>query len=171
MEKQIKKAKILLQNPSKISKRNKFLKTTGKSKTEINKELIEKTKMLLGIKGYYTNLDNIDNIDSKTVIKLYHNLWNVEKAFRMAKSDLKTRPIYHRKEKTIKAHILICFMALAVGEYIEIKSKLSLQRVLKIMKTAVDVKIKDEVTGQIINIPAYLSTQLKTLLQKLNVTY
>ena len=62
-------------------------------------------------------------------------------------------------------------MALAVGEYIEIKSKLSLQRVLKIMKTAVDVKIKDEVTGQIINIPAYLSTQLKTLLQKLNVTY
>ena len=160
MEKQIKKAKILLQNPSKISKRNKFLKTTGKSKTEINKELIEKTKMLPGIKGYYTNLDNIDN---KTVIKLYHNLWNVEKAFRMAKSDLKTRPIYHRKEKTIKAHILICFMALSVGEYIEIKSKLSLQRVLKIMKTAVDVKIKDEVTGQIINIPAYLSTQLKTL--------
>ena len=160
MEKQTKKAKILLQNPSKISKRNKFLKTTGKSKTEINKELIEKTKMLPGIKGYYTNLDNIDN---KTVIKLYHNLWNVEKAFRMAKSDLKTRPIYHRKEKTIKAHILICFMALAVGEYIELKSKSSLQRVLKIMKTAVDVKIKDEVTGQIINIPAYLSTQLKTL--------
>lgn len=160
MEKQTKKAKILLQNPSKISKRNKFLKTTGKSKTEINKELIEKTKMLPGIKGYYTNLDNIDN---KTVIKLYHNLWNVEKAFRMAKSDLKTRPIYHRKEKTIKAHILICFMALSVGEYIEIKSKLSLQKVLKIMKTAVDVKIEDEVTGQIINIPAYLSTQLKTL--------
>jgi len=168
MDSQITKAEKYLDTPEKATKRIKFLKNSDKMKVEINKGLIEKNTILLGIKGYYTNLDDIDN---KTVIKLYHNLWNVEKAFRMAKSDLKTRPIYHRKEKTIKAHILICFMALAVGEYIEIKSKLSLQRVLKIMKTAVDVKIKDEVTGQIINIPAYLSTQLKTLLQKLNVTY
>jgi len=168
MDSQITKAEKYLATPEKATKRIKFLKNSDKMKVEINKGLIEKNTILLGIKGYYTNLDDIDN---KTVIKLYHNLWNVEKAFRMAKSDLKTRPIYHRKEKTIKAHILICFMALAVGEYIEIKSKLSLQRVLKIMKTAVDVKIKDEVTGQIINIPAYLSTQLKTLLQKLNVTY
>ena len=171
MDSQITKAEKYLATPEKATKRIKFLKNSDKTKVEINKGLIEKNTILLGIKGYYTNLDNIDNIDSKTVIKLYHNLWNVEKAFRMAKSDLKTRPIYHRKEKTIKAHILICFMALAVGEYIELKSKLSLQRVLKIMKTAVDVKIKDEGTGQIIDIPAYLSTQLKTLLQKLNVTY
>jgi len=148
LDSQITKAEKYLATPEKATKRIKFLKNSDKTKVEINKGLIEKNTILLGIKGYYTNLDNIDN---KTVIKLYHNLWNVEKAFRMAKSDLKTRPIYHRKEKTIKAHILICFMALSVGEYIEIKSKLSLQKVLKIMKTAVDVKIKDEVTGQIIN--------------------
>ena len=104
MERQIKKAKILLQNPSKISKRNKFLKTSGKSKIEINKELIEKTKMLLGIKGYYTNLYKAKN---KTIIKHYHNLWHVEKSFRMAKSDLKMRPIYHHKVESVKTHILI----------------------------------------------------------------
>lgn len=168
MDSQITKAKKYLTTPERATKRIKFLKNSDKTKVEINKKLIEKNTILLGIKGYYTNLDILDD---KTIIKLYHNLWNVEKAFRMAKSDLKTRPIYHRKEKTIKSHILICFMALAVGKHIELKSKISLQRVIKILKTAMDVKVKDDISGKIVTIPAYLSTQLKDLLQKMNITY
>ncbi len=168
MDSQIIKAEKYLNTPEKATKRIKFLKNSDKTKLEINKKLIEKNTILLGIKGYYTNLDVLND---KTIIKLYHNLWNVEKAFRMAKSDLQTRPIYHRKETTIKAHILICFMALSVGSYIELKSKLSLQRVVKIMKSAIDVRIKDEITRQIINVPAHLSTQLIDLLQRLDVTY
>lgn len=168
MEKQIKKAKILLQNPSKISKRNKFLKTTEKSKPEINKELIEKTKMLLGIKGYYTNLNKLKN---KTIIKHYHNLWHVEKSFRMAKSDLKMRPIYHHKIEAVKTHILICFMALAVGKFMELKTKISLARIIKLLKSVTEVRILDKVTNEEIILESKISNEIKKLLNSIDVSY
>lgn len=57
-------------------------KINKKLKIEINQELIEKTKMMLGIKGYYTNFYKLKN---KSIIKHYHNLWYVEKSFRMGK--------------------------------------------------------------------------------------
>lgn len=48
------------------------------------------------------------------IIKQYRNLWKIEKAFRISKSDLKKRPIFHRLEKRMKAHLLLCFMSLLV---------------------------------------------------------
>lgn len=168
MEKQIKKAKILLQNPSKISKRNKFLKTVDKSKTEINKELIEKTKILLGIKGYYTNLYKSKN---KTIVKQYHNLWWVEKSFRMAKSDLKMRPIYHHKAETIKTHILICFMALAVGKFVELKTKISLAKLIKLFKSITEARILDKVTNEEIILQSKVSNEIKKLLNAIGLSY
>jgi len=168
MEKQIKKARILLQNPSKISKKNKFLKTSGKSETEINKELIEKTKMLLGIKGYYTNLYKLKN---KTIIKHYHNLWHVEKSFRMAKSDLKMRPIYHHKVEAVKSHILICFMALAVGKFMELKTKLSLARIIKLLKSITEARILDKVTNEEIIFQSKISDEIKNMLNNIGVSY
>jgi transposase len=168
MEKQIKKARILLQNPSKISKRNKFLKTSGKSETEINEELIKKTKMLLGIKGYYTNLYKLKN---KTIIKHYHNLWHVEKSFRMAKSDLKMRPIYHHKVEAVKTHILICFMALAVGKFMELKTKLSLARIIKLLKSITEARILDKVTNEEIIFQSKISNEIKNMLNNIGVSY
>ena len=119
MEKQIKKAEDLLKEPSGI-KRTKFIKAKNNAAYELNQSLADKTQLLLGIKGYYTNLGH--EISDDMVIKHYHNLWHVELAFRIAKSDLQMRPIYHFKEKTVKAHILICFMALAVCKYMELKT-------------------------------------------------
>src|SRR5260370_11380734 len=115
MEKQITKAEKLLEKKEGL-KRTKFLMNKDKKKTEqiINTDLVKKTKLLLGVKGYYTNLTEEAN---KTIIDHYHNLWHVEQAFRISKSDLAMRPIYHFKKQTIEAHILICFMALAVCKY------------------------------------------------------
>jgi len=151
-----------------LPRKIKFLKTTAKTETVLNDELLEKTKILLGIKGYHTNLNQETN---ETIIKQYHNLWHVEKSFRMAKSDLQTRPIYHFKNKAIHAHILICFMALAVGSYMELSTKKSLQKVLKLLKDAVETKIRDKITGDIITIQPELSTELQELLTKLHFTY
>lgn len=168
MEEQLAKARMYEGKSDRLIRKVKFLKSMDKTKTAINEELIEKTKLLLGIKGYYTNLEKETN---ETIIKQYHNLWRVEKSFRMAKSDLQTRPVYHFKNKAIHSHILICFMALAVGTYMELSAKRSLKQILKLLKEAVEVKIKDKITGDIITIQPELSTELQELLAKLAFTY
>lgn len=100
MTRQMAKAEILLKNPSRL-KRVKFVKGKDKAEMELNNELIKKTELLLGIKGYYTNLP--ENIKNSTIIDHYHNLWHVEQVFRVAKSELEMRPIFHFKKKTIEA--------------------------------------------------------------------
>ncbi len=119
-EKQVEKAKSLLNQPSKV-KRVKYLKSDEK-KMELNEALIEKNKKLLGIKGYYTDIEE-SVADNATIISRYHDLYKIEQAFRVSKSDLETRPIFHFKEEPIKLHMLICFMALAVSKHIEISSE------------------------------------------------
>ena len=168
MEEQLAKARKYEGNADTLPRKIKFLKSLAKTKTVINEQLLEKTKLLLGIKGYYTDLDKETN---ETIIKHYHNLWHVEKSFRMAKSDLQTRPIYHFKNKAIASHILICFMALALGTYMELSTKKSLQKILKLTKEAVEMKIKDKITGDIVTIEPELSTELQELLEKLRFTY
>ena len=83
---------------------------------------LSKKKKLLGIKGYYTNLEE-KTVNNKTIIERYHELYRIEQAFKVSKTIYRARPIFHFKEQPIKLHILICFMALVISKHIEIKSK------------------------------------------------
>lgn len=166
MEKQIVKAEKLLQDND-IFKRTKFIKTDNKTKQFLNLDLIEKTKLLLGIKGYYTNLT--DETD-ETIIKQYHNLWHVEQAFRIAKSDLAMRPIYHFKRQTIEAHILICFMALAVCKYMELKTGKSTKKTVKLLRSITEARIKNKLTGEIIVMRQQLPEEVEQLWKTLSQT-
>ncbi|OGM99758.1 MAG: hypothetical protein A2817_00890 [Candidatus Yanofskybacteria bacterium RIFCSPHIGHO2_01_FULL_39_8b] len=107
MNKQIKKAESHVRTPGKM-RCAKFVSASADT-VSLNEALIAKTKKLLGDKGYHTNLKNISDAN---IIAHYRSLWNVEQSFRVAKSDLASRPIFHRKETSIKAHMLICVMAL-----------------------------------------------------------
>ena len=142
MEKQITRAEQILQYPGK-AKKVKFIKTTD-AKNQLNKELIDKTNILLGIKGYYTNLDK-KIISSELIIERYHQLYKIEQAFRISKHDLKTRPIFHNEENPIKLHLLICFMALAIAKYVEIKTNQSIQVFLSECKKITDARILNKV--------------------------
>lgn len=124
MNKQIEKAKAMLSQPSKV-RRIKFISNT-ENKMLLNEKLIEKTSKLLGIKGYYTDIEETV-ASSKTIIARYHELYKIEQAFRVSKNDLRTRPIFHFKEDPIKLHILICFMALVISKHIEINSAMSIK--------------------------------------------
>jgi transposase len=170
MEKQIKKAQALLNEPGKI-KRTKFLKNnaTGQTSLELNDALIEKTKSLLGVKGYYTNLE--DEIDNQAVIAQYHNLWHVEQAFRIAKSDLQTRPIYHFKKETVEAHILICFMALAVCKYMELKTNKSTKKIIRELKRVTDARLLNTLTGEEIIMRTKIGDEVRNLLEKLELPH
>jgi hypothetical protein len=86
-------------------KRNRFIALDGAVKS-VNRELEAKARDLAGLKGYVTNLAACPDgtpVTADFVIGSYHELWNIEKSFRMSKSDLQARPIYHRKRDSIEA--------------------------------------------------------------------
>ena len=102
-------------------KRNRFIALDGAVKS-VNRELEAKARDLAGLKGYVTNLAACPDgtpVTPEFVIGSYHELLNIEKSFRMSKSDLQARPIYHRKRDSIEAHLTIVFAALAVTRFIE----------------------------------------------------
>ena len=144
MDKQITKAKKLLEE-NEGTKRVKFIKNKDDEKTEqvLNTNLIEKTKLLLGIKGYYTNLT--DETD-KTIIDHYHSLWRVEKAFRIAKSDLEARPIFLHKKESIESHILIVFVSLCMSKAIELLTNFSIKKVRDMIWKILDIEFTDTFT-------------------------
>lgn len=144
MNKQIEKAKRQVQHPGKM-RRSKFVSVTGEKPT-LNEALIAERKKLLGVKGYYTNLEVVSDAD---IVAHYHGLWRVEQAFRIAKSDIASRPIFHRKEESIRAHILICVMALAISKYIEIKTGQSIRSVLDLCRSITDGALEYRATGEI----------------------
>jgi hypothetical protein len=164
MNRQIEKAKQVIESPSRTRK-TKFTKT-NKQQLELNEELIEKTKKLLGIKGYYTNLEE-KIADNKTIIERYNELYRIEQAFRVSKSDLQTRPIFHFKEEPIKLHILICFMALVISKHIEIKAGISIRRFLDEAKKIVDGQILNQMTGKTVSIKAEPTDKMKSIVGKL----
>jgi len=145
MEKQIEKAKSIIETPSK-SKKLKFTKSEGEE-LKLNQSLIEKTNQLLGLKGYYTNLMESE-VDNSTIIKRYHELYRIEQAFRIAKSDLQTRPIFHCKEEPIKLHLLICFMSLVVSKHIELQTGVSIRKFNTEMKKVTDARMINQITNK-----------------------
>jgi len=156
-EKQVAKAMLLIARKE-PGKRAKFVKKSpdGKSNFLLDEELKEKTEKLLGIKGYCTNIPE-DEISNEQIMTYYHDLWHVEQAFRMSKTDLKTRPIFHYTHEAIQAHVLLCFMALMMGKFLEIKTRLSLQRVRDILWSVHEAHIKDALTGKTITLQTNLT--------------
>lgn len=142
--KQLQKALYLLSHPGKIFKRSTPLTGNGKKKFRLNEALVEKHQLLEGIKLYKTN---ITQVPEKLLVNRYHDLWKVEQAFRITKSDLEARPIYHRKKQSIEYHILIVFVALCMGKIIELTQGRTLQRVVDELKDKWTVTLYDEISG------------------------
>ena len=126
-----------------INKRgyNKFLTMEGDVKICIDYGLLEKDAQWDGLKGYLTNAD----LPVADIYAAYHNLWHVEKAFRISKSKIEIRPMFHFTKRRIEAHVCICFVALKV------------YKVLEMAKTVVTIQI---------NLPKSKRTLTKVMLMK-----
>lgn len=144
-KKQLEKARYQIQNPDKAKKRSRFVMEEIKATLKLNAELIAQDKLREGIKGYYTNLKKVP---SRIIVKRYHDLWHVEKSFRIAKSDLDARPILHHQRDSILAHMLIVFVSLCLTKSIELITHLSLKRVRKEIWPILDIEFKDTSTGK-----------------------
>ena len=115
---------------------NKYLKLIGEIEITIDYKKFEQDAAWDGLKGYITNSD----ITKELVIDHYKQLWNVEKTFRISKTDLRIRPIFHYRQRRIEAHICIAFTACKIYKELErqlknMSSELSPEKVINILKT------------------------------------
>jgi transposase len=114
LEKQINAGRLTKSN---INNRgyNKYLQMNGEIKISIDYNKFEDDAKWDGLKGYLTNSD----LKPRAIIENYKCLWQIEKAFRISKTDLKIRPIYHRLRNRIEAHICISFAAYSIIKELE----------------------------------------------------
>jgi transposase len=73
--------------------------------------------------GAYLLRTNCTEQDPRKLWRWYIQLTEVEDAFRASKSDLGLRPVYHQREDRVQAHILVCFLALAMWRSLEMWMK------------------------------------------------
>lgn len=152
-------------------KRAKFvMKEDDTEKYVLNDALVAKAKLLFVAKGYYTNIPE-ETLSNKEVVARYHDLWNVEASFRMAKHDLATRPIFHRKEEAIRAHMVVCFVALAMGKSIELATGLSVRRFIDMLWSITDARIVDTATGKEFLLRSPVDNTMKLTFKKLGLSY
>jgi len=157
LEKQVKAGKL---TKSSINNKgyNKYLRLSGEVSVEIDYDKYNNDKIWDGLKGYITNTKLTDG----KVMENYKNLWYIEKAFRMSKTDLRIRPIYHRLKSRIEAHICISFTAYCVYK--------ELERVLYAQKSSLSLKKASELTHNMYQITYTLpeSKHTKTKLLKMD---
>jgi transposase len=157
LEKQIKKGKLTKSN---INNRgyNKYLKMEGDVQIKIDYDKFDADHVWDGLKGYITN----SNLNDKQIIENYKNLWHIERAFRMSKTDLRIRPIYHRLRDRIEAHICISFTAYCIAK--------ELERILKLEKSELSVRKAAELTQNMYQITYTLpeSKHTKSTLLKMD---
>ncbi|BBZ03834.1 IS1634 family transposase [Mycolicibacterium chitae] len=117
---------------SKAGKSARFVKVRGDDRT-LDEASLARAQSLVGLKGYVSNVPAAV-MPAAEVMAKYHDLWHVEKSFRMSKSDLAARPMFHRQRRAIEAHLTIVFTALAVSHAIQSRTGCSIAKVVKTLR-------------------------------------
>uniref|UniRef100_UPI003593EF1A IS1634 family transposase n=1 Tax=Aquiflexum sp. TaxID=1872584 RepID=UPI003593EF1A len=170
LEKQIESGKLTKSN---INKRgyNKYLKMEGKMDISIDREKFEEDAKWDGLKGFQTNDLALSKED---VIENYRQLWKIEKAFRISKHDLRIRPIFHRKQRRIEAHICLSFAAYKVYKELERqlydkKASISAEKAIDIAKTIFSIQVKVIGSDKTINKTIITNDEQRYLVRLFNI--
>ncbi len=148
---------------------NKFLKMEGNITISVDEGRINADTKWDGLKGYLTNT----TLSKETIIENYAHLWNIEKAFRVAKTDLQIRPIYHHLQRRIESHICLAFVAYKVYKELErllkIKnSQISPEKAIEIAKTIYSIKAQKPKSNQTIERLLLLTDEQRQLANLFN---
>jgi transposase len=140
-----------------------FLKVDG-AEMGLNQALIDRARRLAGLKGYVTSL-SVEQMPALEVVGAYHQLYEVERSFRMAKSDLRARPIFHHLEDSIEAHLTTVFAALAVSRHLEAAAGVSIKRLVTTLRQVRSAVI--EVGGGSLTVPPAVPPGAQAILDAL----
>lgn len=151
---------------------NKYLKLNGEIDISIDYEKYQDDAKWDGLKGYITNTD----LQNSEVIANYKNLWQIEKAFRISKTDLKVRPIFHRLKHRIEAHLIIAFCSYKLYKELERqlgnkKTGLSPNKAIEIMQSIYTLTTTLPVSRQTEHIILVKTEEQKQLLTHFEVKF
>ena len=132
-ERQIERAKKLVESPSKLTKNRvndpkRFIEqghctpdgeVASKTITSLNQEQIDNEAKYDGLYAVCTNLE----YDISSIIKINQKRWEIEECFRIMKTEFKARPVYLSRKDRITAHFTTCFTALVIYRILEQKLK------------------------------------------------
>lgn len=144
-------------------RKERFVAVRGAAKA-VDWARVERARQLAGLKGYVTNIPTT-TMTGATVISAYHGLWQVEKSFRMAKSDLRARPIYHHKRDSIEAHLTIVFAALAISRHLQAQTGVSIKKIVRTLRPLRTVQIR--LAGQTITATPIIAPDARAILDQL----
>jgi hypothetical protein len=138
----------------KAARTPRFVKTTGGARS-LDEASLARARQLVGLKGYVTNIP-AQVMPPAEVIGSYHDLWHVEQSFRMSKTDLQARPMFHRTRDAIEAHLNIVFTALAISRNVQARTGLAVRNVIRQLRPLRSATIAINGTQQTFgpNIPA-----------------
>ena len=144
-KKQVLRAQDQIAHPTKMKRRSRFVLEKTQATFGLNQALLEQDELREGIKGYYTNLEDLPE---NLIVSRYKDLWHLEKSFRIAKSDLMARPIFHRKRESIETHLVVVFVSLCLAKSIELKTGYSIKKVKDMIWDILDIEFIDVLTNK-----------------------
>jgi Transposase DDE domain len=147
----------------KKAKSARFVKVSGDDR-RFDQAGLARAQSLVGLKGYVTNVP-VEVMPAAEVIAKYHDLWHVEKSFRMSKTDLDARPVFNRVREAIEAHLTIVFTALAVSHAIQQRTGLAIGKVVKQLRPLRSATIV--VNGATQTFPPEIPKEQRTILTHL----
>jgi hypothetical protein len=150
----------------KQQRRARFLTGGGPKTLAVDYEAAKRAQYYFGLKGYVTSASD-ETMTGAEVIAAYHSLFEVEASFRMAKSDLAARPIFHHTRESIEAHLTVVFCALAVSRHIQARTQMSIKKVLNTLHPLREAVLN--IRGELIAVPAALTPQAKQILEALDL--
>lgn len=151
----------------------KFITIEGESEIILNEEKIKQAERWDGLHGIITN---IPKTDAKELLSHYKGLWQVEETFRISKHNLRMRPIFHWTPKRVKAHIALCYMALACVRTLEHKvrfqyKKMSPEAIRKCITNLEMSILRDLRTKKRYTLPSQATQDAKKIYQTLNLKW
>lgn len=145
----------------------KYLKTEGDGRILLDEAKLLEEAQWDGLHGVITNDHESKALD---LLRYYRRLWVIEESFRIQKTDLSVRPIYHFKPERVEAHLLLCYLAFALVRYaerrIEIqKEKISIQEIRReLWRTQFSI-LKDHETDKLYRVPSRATSKVRSIYQ------
>ena len=124
----------------KTARTPRFVTITNGSRS-LDEASLTRARRLVGLKGYVTNIP-ASVMPAAEVLAAYHELWHVEQSFRMSKTDLRARPMFHHTRDAIQAHPPIVFAALAVARYLQDTTGLSIKKIIRTLRPLQQITVR-----------------------------
>lgn len=150
----------------KPQRRARFVTGGGPKTVAVDYEAAQAAELYFGLKGYVTSASQ-QVMSAPEVISAYHSLFEVERSFRMSKTDLRARPIFSYTRDSIEAHLSVVFCALAISRHIQQATGQSIRRFLRTLQPLREAVI--DINGQLITVPAALTPEARDILSNLNI--